>query len=404
MVGGSINSTGPVTMIGSFGGVSSMGGGHAVSLTGGSINSNTAAMTLRGMNFPAGAIAPAGSYALNIDGTSITSGGGAITLMGDRINIGSAVNAGAGKVVVSADFLNNSRSITLGGASETTAMNLSNAELNRITASVIAIGSTSNTGGIAIGNTGGNINLASAPSLSLLNDSTSGTITQTAGLTAADLNVDAGSVALSNTANQIIQLSGRGYGTNNFQVRSASALSVGTVDGTAGITHSGTGRVMLHSSGALSQTQAIVADTLQATSFGGMTLTHAGNRVQNFGNLTNSTSGNLTLRNTAATASFLNFVFSQGRVDIANTGNIFLGGSALATSSTASGTTAGTAGFSVVATGGISAQTISPNIWTSSGGSVYLEAGNGSIGASTAAPVNIWDATAVPAVANGGAS
>ncbi|CAN7228693.1 two-partner secretion domain-containing protein [Polaromonas sp. LjRoot131] len=405
MVGGSINSTGSVTMIGSLGGVSSMGGGHAVSLTGGSINSNTAAMTLRGMNFPTGAIAPAGSYALNIDGTSITSGGGAITLLGDRINIGSAVNAGAGKVLVNTDIFSANQPITLGGASETAAMNLSNAELNRITASVIAIGSTSNTGGIVIGNTGGAINLASAPSLSLINSNAAGSgISQTAAFTVANLNADARTVILDNPLNQISQVSGRAYGTNNFQVRSNSALSVGTVDGTAGITQSGTGLVALQSRGALSQTQAIVANTLQATSFGGMTLANAGNQIQNFDRLHNSTSGDITLRNTAATASFQGGFHSAGRVDIANTGNILMVGSYMPFLSNATGTTAGTAGFSMVATGGISTQTVQTNINPLSGGSVYLEAGNGSIGASTAGPITIYTTGPVVAVASGAGS
>ncbi len=405
MVGGSINSTGGITMIGNLGGTSSMGGGHAVSLTGGSINSNTAAMTLRGMNFPTGAIAPAGSYALNIDGTSITSGGGAITLLGDRINIGSAVNAGAGKVLVNTDIFSTNQPITLGGASETAAMNLSNAELNRITASVIAIGSTSNTGGIVIGNTGGAINLASAPSLSLINSNAAGSgISQTAAFTVANLNADAQTVILDNSLNQISQVSGRAYGTNNFEVSSYSALSVGTVDGTAGITQSGTGLVALLSRGALSQTQAIVANTLQARSTGGMTLANAGNQIQNFGSLNNSTSGDITLRNTAATASFQGSFNSAGRVDIANTGNILMVGSYMPFLSNATGTTAGTAGFSMVATGGISTQTVQTNINPLSGGSVYLEAGNGSIGASTARPITIYTTGPVVAVASGAGS
>jgi len=401
MAGGSLSSTGAISMDGrGNSAVVHAAGSQGLSLTGGSINSNGAAMSLLGSGMaPA---SPATNFDLNINGTGINSGGGDIALRGERVNIGSAVNAGAGRVTI--NTVSSFRAITLGGASETAAMNLSNDELNRITASAIAIGRINNTGGIAIGNTGGDINLASSPTLSLINNNVTGAISQTAAITVANLNANARSVVLANTGNQISQISGRAYDTANFQVRSASALSVGTVDGTAGITHSGTGMVMLHSSGAVTQTQAIVGNTLQVTSFGGMTLTHAGNRIQNFGNLTNSTSGNLILRNTAATASFLSGIFSQGRVDIANTGNIFLGGSALSTSSNATGTTAGTAGFSLVATGGISAQTVSPNIWTPSGGSVYLEAGNGSIGASTAAPVTIWDASSVTAVANGGAS
>ncbi|MFS2036163.1 beta strand repeat-containing protein [Polaromonas sp. CT11-55] len=404
MAGGSLSSTGAITMDGrGNSAVVHAAGSQGLSLTGGSINSNGAAMSLLGSGMaPA---SPATNFDLNINGTGIGSGGGDIALRGERVNIGSAVNAGAGRVTINTN--SSFRPITLGGASETAAMNLSNDELNRITASAIAIGRIANTGGIAIGNTGGAINLASSPTLSLINDNIAGSITQTAAITVANLNANARSVVLANTGNQISQVSGRAYGTGNFQVRSASALSVGTVDGTAGITNSGTGFVALTSSGALSQTQAIVANTFQASSFGGMTLANTGNRIQNFGGLNNGTSGGITLRNTAANVSFLADINGVGRIDIANTGSITLGAGSFSNNNNATGTTAGTAAISLVATGGINTPTPSSpgsHLMNANGGSIYLEAGNGSIGNSAANALSISAAGPIVAVVNGAGS
>ncbi len=401
MQGGTVSSAGNIVMTGTVN-APSAANAKGLTMEGGTVSTTGAGtISLTGSGVPAPA--PPSSYALNIAGTSVSSAGGQISLAGDRMNItGFPVNAGAGRVVITPTATN--RQITLGGTDETFALNLSNSELNQITAGTLVIGGSSYTGGIAIGNTGGTINPLNVSALSLVNSSASGPgITQTAGITVANLNADARNVLLSNVNNQISQISGRAYSGNNFQVRSASALSVGAVDGVNGITNSGTGAVVLTSAGALSQTQAIVADTFQGTGTGGITLSHTGNQIQNFGGL-NATLGGITLRNTAANASFLGSFNSAGRVDIVNTGSITLGTNTLFNSSTATGTTAATAAMSIVATGGISTSGSAVHLMNSGSGSVYLEAGNGSIGSSAASPVELSTSGLITAVAGGSGS
>ncbi|MCY1167693.1 MBG domain (YGX type) [compost metagenome] len=400
MQGGSVSSAGNIVMTGTVN-APSAANAKGLTMEGGTVSTTGAGtISLTGSGVPAPA--PPSSYALNIAGTSVSSAGGQINLAGDRVSIASPVNAGAGRVVITPTATN--RQITLGGTDETFALNLSNSELNQITAGTLVIGGSSYTGGIAIGNTGGTINPLNVSALSLVNSSVSGPgITQTAGITVANLNADARNVLLSSVNNQISQISGRAYSGNNFQVRSASALSVGAVDGVNGISNSG-GAVVLTSAGALSQTQAIVADTFLATGTGGITLAHSGNQIQNFGSLYSGALAGITLRNTAANATFNGNINSVGRVDIANTGSITLGTNTLFNSSSAAGTTAATAAMSIVATGGISTSGSAVHLMNSGSGSVYLEAGNGSIGAGAASPVELSTSGLITAVAGGSGS
>ncbi|CAN7228793.1 two-partner secretion domain-containing protein [Polaromonas sp. LjRoot131] len=396
---GAASSTGNIAVTGTST-ASSASGVRVVDLVGGTLTGlGSAAITLSGSGVPGSA--PASSHDVGVVGTAVSTAGGQIKLIGNRVKIDTTINSGSGRTVITPTTTN--REITLGGTDEVNYLNLSNSELNLITASALVIGGTTYNGGITIANA---VNMANTQSLSLVNSSASGPgISQTAALTVANLNADARSVNLSNAGNQIIQVSGRAA-ANNFSVRSASALSVGTVDGTAGITNSGSGAVTLVSSGALTQTQAIVGAALQASSSGGMTLANAGNQIGSFGSLSNGTSGNIVIRNTAVNAAFNNAVTNNGggRIDIGNTGDITLGASGSFSSTNASGGgAAATAAVSLVATGGIGAVAGS-QITNSAGGSVYLEAGNGSMGASPVDAVNISTAGAVTAVANGGAS
>ncbi|SFU51965.1 filamentous hemagglutinin family N-terminal domain-containing protein [Polaromonas sp. YR568] len=403
---GTASSTGNIAVTGSSTSAGATGVRALDMLAGSTLTGlGAATITLRGSGVPGGV--GASSYDVGVLGT-VSTAGGQINLAGDRMRIENTINSGSGRTVITPTTAN--RQISLGESDEVNLLNLSNSELNFITASALVIGGSTYTGGIRIGNSSGAINMTSTQSLSLLNNSLSSNgISQTAGFTVANLNADARTVMLSNTANQISQVSGRAYALN-FQVRSGSAsgLTVGTVDGTAGITNAGTGAVVLTATGgALTQTQAIIADSFQGVGSSGITLTHAGNQIQNFFGL-NTTFGGITLRNTAANVSFLGNINSSGRVDIANTGSITLGTETLSTSSNATGTTAGTAAMSIVATGGISAPSpaTSPgtHLMTSAGGTIYLEAGNGSIGDSAANAVSISAAGPIVAVANGAGS
>jgi filamentous hemagglutinin family protein len=227
-----------------------------------------ATITLKGSGVPAPA--PAASYDVNVFGTTVSTAGGEITLTGDRVRVDSSINSGSGRTVITSFSVN--RAITLGGSDETNSLNLSNSEINNITASVLRLGSSTARGGISIGNGGGAINMTGIQTLSLVNSSTLGAgITQSAGFTVANLNADARTVTLTNAANQIGQVSGRSY-AGAFQVSSSASLSVGTVDGAAGINSGANATVLASLNGAIAGTQAVTAGSLNASARDGITL------------------------------------------------------------------------------------------------------------------------------------
>ncbi|MDB5244072.1 MAG: filamentous hemagglutinin N-terminal protein [Spirosoma sp.] len=394
MDGGSISSTGAIDIQGTLNAASAVGG-SALYLGGGSINSNGAAITLRGSGVAPSA--PTASRDIYLTGTTVASAGGEIKLMGDRIQIDSSINAGACRVVITPSSIN--RQVTLGGSDENNALNLTNFELNRITAGTLVIGGSTLTGGIDIA---GAISPLNISSLSLINENINGPghITQSAGLAVANLNAVAASVTLSNTANQISQISGRTL-IGNLNFYSATALSVGTVDGIAGLSAAG-GSITLASGGSLTQTQAIVnPGALTASSAGGTTL-DAGNQIGSFNNIQNSGSGDVVLRN-SGTATFGGVSNGGGRIDISNTGHVTLNSTISSSNATNVGGTAATAAISVQSTGRISAG-VGGGVTNSNGGSVYLQAGNGSIGSNSANRVAVATSGAVTAVAAGGTS
>jgi filamentous hemagglutinin family protein len=389
---GTATSTGNIAVTGTSS-ATTASGVRALYLGGGTLAATGAAtISLTGSGVTSSGTAS--SYDLSIDGTAVSTAGGQINLTGNRVNITSTVNSGTGATAIKA--FTNSRQITLGGADEQNKLNLTNAELNNITASVLRIGSGASTGGIDVGGGGTGITMASTQTLSLIN---SGGITESGVLRVANVYADASSVNLSDPSNNIGQISGRS--TGSFRIGNATALSVGTVDGVSGINAAGSSvdlRIFI-----LTQTQAIIADELQVRSNRGMTLNNAGNQVNTFTTLANATAGDLVFRN-SVNATFTGLVQSAGRIDIGNTGSVTLGsGSSFSAASAAGGTTAATAAVSLVATGGITAGA-SSQIANSAGGSVYLEAGNGSIGASPAAAVNVSTAGSVTAVASGAGS
>jgi filamentous hemagglutinin family protein len=225
-----------------------------VELAGGSVTGTGAAtLTVTGSGVPAPA--PASSYDVTVTGTTLGTSGGEIKLVGDRMDIASAVNSGAGRTVITP--FTTSRSITLGGSSETAALNLSASEINNITSSTLVLGGSAFTGGISIGSTGGAINPTGTSALSLINNNASGPgISQSAAFTVANLNADARTVSLNNAGNQVSQVSGRAY-AGVFEMKSASALQVGAVDSVTGVVGSTTGLIAIESAGALTVNQSV---------------------------------------------------------------------------------------------------------------------------------------------------
>jgi filamentous hemagglutinin family protein len=391
---GSASSSGNIAITGTAN-APSASGVTGVMLDGSVMASGAATITITGSGVPAPA--PASSYDVQLAGITVGSGGGEIKLVGDRMNIGSPINSGTGRTMI-VPFTAN-RPITLGGSSEAVGLNLSAAELNLITASTIVVGGSSYNGGITIGNLGGAINPVGASALSLINGA-GGSITQTAALTVSNLNADAGTVTLTNAGNQVDQISGRST-TGAFQfTNSKAALTVGTVDGIAGINSGAFSTVLNNASGALAQTQAVLAATLTASSASGMNLSHSGNQIGAF-TATNTSSGDVVLRNGVATTLSNVANTGPGRIDIQNTGNVTIASGAVSSGGTAAGSTASTAAVSVVSTGGILASGGGIHITNSGGGTVYLQADNGSIGASTTSRLGLSIPQGVIATAAG---
>ena len=391
------------------GGNINMASGSSIASNGGDVSFKANAIQLSGATVAAagGNIAMTASGAAQLleitnagaTESSLSTAGGQISLAGDRMTIAGAVNAGAGRVLITPTSTN--RRITLAGADENTALNLSNAELNRITAGTLAIGGSAFRGEISIGDTGGAVNMVNTSSLSLINESSDGPgrITQTAGLTVANLSVDGSDIILSDASNQISQISAHS-GVGNIDIRSALALTVGTVDGMAGI--AGYGSVTLASGGVLTATAAGITNLIgpiTASSVGGVRLDNAGNRIGQFGSIQNSGSGDIVLRNSIGTTFYGVVSNGGGRIDINNTGTVGLNSQISSSNATNTGGTAATAAISLVATGRISGS--SGLITNSGGGSVYLQASNSSIGIGAGNAVAVSTSGAVTAVAAG---
>jgi hypothetical protein len=191
--------------------------------------------------------------------------GNAATLSADRIDLqmGSTVNAGTGIATLS--NVTAGRLIDLGSMTDT-AMNtleISDAELDRVTAGVIRVGST----------TAGNLSATAAISpmnastLSLL---TGGTVSQTAPITVTNLRVaSGGSATLTNAANNVSTLAASVTGpSNSFSYTDADFLFIDMVDTTDGIDAPGTVN--------LTATVSNLNLTSSVTGGGAVTLTAAG--------------------------------------------------------------------------------------------------------------------------------
>ena len=113
---------------------------------------------------------------------------GEIRLAADEIQLDGSINSGTARTVFTPSTAD--RAISLSGVDEISKLNLTAAELDNVTASVIVVGGASFTGGLAIE---GSIALVPATALSLIN---AGSISQTGALTVEKLNADGASVEL----------------------------------------------------------------------------------------------------------------------------------------------------------------------------------------------------------------
>ena len=159
--------------------------------------------------------------AIRIDATSVVNNGGTgtgeIHLAADEIQLDGLINSGSARTVFTPGTAN--RAISLGGFDELAKLNLTAAELNNVTASVIVVGGASFTGGLSIESS---IGVASG-ALSLIQNSAA-SITQAGGATIAvnQLNADAGTVVLTE-ANNVSVISGRATSGQRSKWRAARA-------------------------------------------------------------------------------------------------------------------------------------------------------------------------------------
>ena len=169
----------------------------------------------------------------------ITTTNSDVTITADSLILGQPITAGAG--VVSLQPFTNTLPIQLGAASVAgTSYGLTDADLNQITAGSLQIGSATETGGIAV------VNPISRHGFAELNlvtgNTTANAVTQTAPVSAADLDVQAaGGVELTNGANFVDGIAGStGSGDFDFTDNAnVSIIRLSPTDPTFGINANG---------------------------------------------------------------------------------------------------------------------------------------------------------------------
>ncbi|HSW17786.1 MAG TPA: filamentous hemagglutinin N-terminal domain-containing protein [Ramlibacter sp.] len=338
---------------------------------------------------------------LEVEGTVAARGpaGGAVTLLTDALTLTGGVDAGAGRIAVAP--MTPTTAIEIGGSGAATdgVLTLRQADVDRLHAGTIAVGSLAASGGISFA---GPLAVTTASSLSLLQGAT-GVITSAAGPSApphavvvARLNAVAGAVSLEGD-NRVQTVSGRALDAAGagFAFRSgiAGPVTVGAVDGVAGI-RSAAAVTLRAPAGGLVQTEAIVAPRLLTASLGGQQLTNTGNGfaaidATSAGGgiaVVNGNPGETRLRATAGGAVLYG---SPGAVAIDR----------IVSNSSNSGGTATTAAVGVQAAS-ISSAAGGSGIRAGGGGSVALQTTAGAIG-SAVAPLRISGASGLWAQAQG---
>ncbi len=240
--------------------------------------------------------------------TGAQTAGGAVTLTTDAMSLTKAINASGATVTVAPETLN--RTITVGGTSDPgNDLFLSTASLNQIKAATLVIGNGSSDGGALTVNAalttsaGGALqnltNLSLAPgagtiaisnavtlaSTGVLTLDTDATVTQSAALTVTGagsgllLLGTGGTFTLTGATNSITTVAANtGSGSGSISLTNgATALSIGTVGGSNGIT---TGTLTLTDTGTVTQGQPIAATSVALLGSGATyTLTNGSNSI-----------------------------------------------------------------------------------------------------------------------------
>jgi filamentous hemagglutinin family protein len=309
-ISGTISTTSAINVTGAISAPSAVNASGVV-ISGGVITGTNSGnqINITGSGVPAPA--PASSRSIYIQGGTVSSTGGQVKLAGDRLEIAGVVNSSTGRTMIVPTSTN--RAIVLAGSDEFNALNLTSSEINSITASALVIGGGTFNGGI---NINGNIAPANTNTLSLINEPTGANgIAQavSTSITVNNLNADARYVSLAEAGNSISNVAGRNY-AGTFGVRSSGAMTINTVDGTAGLIASTTGGITVQAGGVITINGDIYATSSSATlTGGGITLNstrtinaggvslNAGGGVMSLGLGSLTASGTVQLSNAATT-------------------------------------------------------------------------------------------------------
>ncbi len=215
-------------------------------------------------------------------------GNGNITFNADRANITSGDTVTAGTAIVTIQQVSPAWNIDLGSATDAAAntLELSDAEFDRITAGIIRVGDPTNTGNITVTSA---ISPAGTTVLALRTAGTiaDGTGTEQADLIVANLQLRAGTgTGTAGTGDidvDVTTLAALNTTSGDIFVSDVSDLSVGTVDGTTGVTNAAAGGAVVLEAGFGGTGALVVTDTaasidVQAT-FGGIIILRANDAV-----------------------------------------------------------------------------------------------------------------------------
>lgn len=273
-----------------------------------------------------------------------------VTLTTDKLALTGSVDAGT--AIATVTTATNARGIDLGstGAS-TSSLDISDAELKKLSAGTLRIGSSS-AGAISI-------SAAIAPTgTNILHLRSGAGISQTGSITVANLAVTAaGTVALAGASNAVTSFAATAT-NSNVSFRDDTGFAIGSVDSVAGVSI-GTGTLTLTSTGAVTQTAAITASGLALLGTGGdYTLAHASNAVStlaaNTGSMDVGLSGVATIGTVGATTG----IAATGTVKLSTGGNLTLASGAAVSASGAGDALVLAANGTFTNNGGSSALTV----------------------------------------------
>jgi filamentous hemagglutinin family protein len=180
---------------------------------------------------------------LTVD-SSVTTVNGDVFLYADKMDILKSINSGSNSTgTVTLVPYNNPTVIKVGNVGDTTnsTLELSDAELSKVTSGSLRVGASGYTGGIDVATA-----IAPAASVGSLYLINGGAITQsgTGQITVAKLGVDSTAGVTLNLANNVTTLIGRA-GSAGFSFTNNSALAIGTVGANSGIVTTGAGSISL---------------------------------------------------------------------------------------------------------------------------------------------------------------